>query len=64
MQIETFSSGEAFLNSPHLKWTRCLILDIRMPGMSGLELQQRLQWRGAAPGNTLCMGECGIKQNK
>ena len=45
-QIETFSSGEAFLDSPHLEDTRCLILDIRMPGMSGLELQHRLAAEG------------------
>ena len=45
-QIETFSSAEAFLDSPHLRETRCLILDIRMPGMSGLELQRRLAAKG------------------
>ena len=38
----TFASAEDFLNSGELENTGCLIADIRMPGMSGLELQSRL----------------------
>jgi FixJ family two-component response regulator len=41
-----FSSAEAFLASEVLRETRCLILDIAMPGMSGPELQQELVRRG------------------
>ena len=37
-----FSSAEAFLNSSELHDTACLILDVRMPGMSGLDLQRQL----------------------
>jgi FixJ family two-component response regulator len=37
-----FSSAEAFLSSNHVHDTACLILDMRMPGMSGLELQRQL----------------------
>jgi FixJ family two-component response regulator len=37
-----FASAEEFLNSAHRRDTACLILDLRMPGMSGLELQSRL----------------------
>lgn len=37
-----FASAEEFLNSGHLPATVCLILDVRMPGMSGIELQDRL----------------------
>jgi FixJ family two-component response regulator len=39
---QAFASAEEFLNSGQLSRTACLITDIRMPGMSGLELQARL----------------------
>ena len=38
----TFSSAEEFLASDYVGQTRCLILDIAMPGMAGPELQQEL----------------------
>lgn len=37
-----FESAEEFLNSGEQERTGCLIADIRMPGMSGLELQSKL----------------------
>ena len=40
-----FASAEAFLASESVSQTRCLILDIAMPGMSGLDLQQELKRR-------------------
>jgi len=40
-----FSSAEAFLASDSLGETRCLLLDISMPGMSGPDLQQELTRR-------------------
>lgn len=40
--IDTFGSAEEFLDSPQRKNTSCLILDVRLPGMSGIELQRRL----------------------
>jgi FixJ family two-component response regulator len=39
---QAFASAEVFLGSGLQKETACLIADIRMPGMSGLELQARL----------------------
>ena len=43
---EAFSSAEAFLASDHVDRTRCLILDVAMPGMTGPELQRELARRG------------------
>ena len=42
LRADVFASAEAFLKSEALKDTACLILDVRMPGMSGLELQAQL----------------------
>ena len=39
---ECFGSAEEFLASGHVERTGCLILDVRMPGIDGLELQRRL----------------------
>ena len=41
-RAQGFSSAEAFLNSTQLHDTACLILDVRMPGMSGLDLQRQM----------------------
>jgi FixJ family two-component response regulator len=40
--VQAFSSAEEFLASDYVGRTRCLILDIAMPGMTGPELQQEL----------------------
>jgi FixJ family two-component response regulator len=40
--IDTFASAEEFLDSPQRQKMACLILDVRLPGMSGIELQRRL----------------------
>src|SRR5690242_19637469 len=42
-----FSSAKEFLDAYHVRSPGCLVLDIRMPGMSGLELQEALNERGA-----------------
>jgi FixJ family two-component response regulator len=38
-----FSSAQEFLESDNLNATKCLILDVSMPGMSGLDLQKKLK---------------------
>jgi FixJ family two-component response regulator len=45
--VQTFESGPSFLNSEHLADTDCLIADVQMPNMSGLELHGRLIAAGA-----------------
>ena len=43
----TFASAEDFLQSDHLEDTSCVITDVQMPGLSGVELQTVLNARGA-----------------
>ena len=43
--VEAFPSAEAFLASEFVGQTRCLILDVAMPGMSGPDLQEALAGR-------------------
>ena len=40
--VNVFASAEEFLDSDRLRNTDCLILDVRLPGMNGLELQRHL----------------------
>ncbi len=42
MMTKTFSSSEQFLAGPRPKMPSCLVLDVNLPGLSGLELQQQL----------------------
>jgi FixJ family two-component response regulator len=41
-----FASAEEFLESEQLEDTSCLVTDVRMPGLSGIDLQQRLAHAG------------------
>jgi FixJ family two-component response regulator len=43
----TFASAEDFLESDHISDTSCVITDVQMPGLSGVELQTVLIARGA-----------------
>ena len=47
-RVATYASAEAFLATYAAEQSGCLLLDIRMPGMSGLELQDELRRRGHA----------------
>jgi FixJ family two-component response regulator len=44
--VRTFSSAAEFLRSPHRRDTACVISNVRMPDMSGIELQQYLAAEG------------------
>jgi FixJ family two-component response regulator len=44
--VHTFASAEDFLRSLHFRNTSCVITDVRMPGMSGLDLQAHLLAKG------------------
>src|SRR5262249_24056478 len=42
LRVEAFTSAQEFLRSTRPEVPSCLVLDVRLPGLSGLELQQRL----------------------
>jgi FixJ family two-component response regulator len=42
LEVETFGSAQEFLSSPRSETPGCLILDVRLPGVSGLDLQRQL----------------------
>jgi len=44
-EAQTFSSAEEFLASEIVAETNCLVLDVAMPGMTGLDLQRELKLR-------------------
>ena len=46
-RVETFDSAEAYLRSPNREESGCLVLDLRMPGMSGLDLLEHLGAAGS-----------------
>jgi FixJ family two-component response regulator len=47
LRVETFESAEAFLESGAREHAGCLVLDLRMPGMSGLDLLRHLKASGS-----------------
>jgi FixJ family two-component response regulator len=42
LRVAAFASAQEFLCSPRPEGPSCLVLDVRLPGLSGLELQQRV----------------------
>jgi FixJ family two-component response regulator len=55
--LETFESAEDFLCSDHVNNTSCLITDVHMPGLSGVELYQRLRADGFAVPTIIVTGQ-------
>ena len=45
--VQTFASAEEFLESPHRTDTGCLVLDLRMAGMTGFDLLKHLRATGS-----------------
>lgn len=54
--VEAFASGSEFLDSYQPDRPGCILLDVRMPGMSGLSVQQRLGEKGPHPPVVLISG--------
>lgn len=48
LNATTFSSGDEFLEAYDAGWEGCILLDIRMPGTSGMEVQKRLAESGCS----------------
>ncbi len=46
LDVETFSCAEEFLGSPRQDQNACILMDIRMPGLTGFDLQKRLLSQG------------------
>jgi len=46
LEVETFASAREFLARPPAERASCLVLDVRMPGLSGLELQEQMAASG------------------
>jgi FixJ family two-component response regulator len=46
LKVQTFTSAREFLASPRPEGPACLVLDVRMPGLSGMELQRELAQSG------------------
>ena len=42
LRVETFASAQEFLARPQADTTSCLVSDVRLPGLSGLDLQKRM----------------------
>ena len=56
-----FGSAEAFLETYRDEWAGCVVTDIRLPGMSGLELQANLRARGSTLPLVIITGHGDVK---
>jgi FixJ family two-component response regulator len=58
--VATYESAEAFLADPAYDRISCLVIDIGLRGMAGLELQQRLKLEGCNPGMIFLTGSADL----
>jgi two-component system, chemotaxis family, CheB/CheR fusion protein len=61
LSVEVYSSGEAFLEAYRPGREGCLVVDARMPCMSGLELLERLKSKGGEPPAIMITGHADIR---
>jgi FixJ family two-component response regulator len=61
LEVQTFTSAQEFLSVKLQDAPRCLVLDMRLPGMSGLEVQQRLAAAGICLPVVFLTGHADIK---
>ncbi|MBK7641628.1 MAG: response regulator transcription factor [Planctomycetes bacterium] len=59
-EVRAFATGEEFLDKYDVAHSGCLLLDLRLPGQSGLELQQTLELRGATPPIVFLTGHADV----
>ena len=57
-EVRVFASAEEFLSPTHRRKADCLILDVRLPGMSGIELHRHLLARDCTSAGDLRHGAC------
>jgi len=55
--VATYASAEDFLDSNHINDTSCLITDVHMPGLSGVELYRHLRANGFAAPTIVVTGQ-------
>lgn len=63
LRVKSFESAEDFLKNYNNEYPSCLILDVRMPCMSGLELQEELLKRNISIPIIFISGHAGISQS-
>ncbi|WP_300779422.1 response regulator [Enhydrobacter sp.] len=60
-EVEAYPSGEAFLEAYHADREGCLVVDARMPGMSGLELLEQLKAKGGGLPAIMITGHADVR---
>ncbi len=62
-KVEAFGSARSFLEAKREDASNCLVLDVRLPGMSGLELQTALRSRGDFIPIVFMSGHCDVRMS-
>ena len=63
-RTEVFGSGQEFLSSGAAQRASCLVLDVRMPGMDGLDIQRSLVERGARTPIVFVTGQASDEEER